>query len=160
MMGAGRGLKSDFGRSSHLLLTRLQHRKVDRVESIAEFVSSAFDDYCTSEARACNERLDDLSHELSRTGDAATGEKLNKKIHIAEQYLHLAQSRSFVPEAVTEPGFRIVTERGDLILNAIENLNTTFRDRDPNYSNRGRATPLRKMPGWFILYGLGLWIVS
>jgi hypothetical protein len=106
MMGAGRGLKSDFGRSSNLLLIRLQYRKVDRVEGIAEFVSCAFDEYCASEARACDERLDDLSHELSRSADTATGEELTKKIHIAEQYLHLAQSRTFVPEAVTQQGFR------------------------------------------------------
>lgn len=115
-MSSGRGLKPVLGRSAQLLLTRVQHRRPDRWDTLGELVSDAANHYRMHAALVCEERLDSYDVRLKQTHDQATGEMLQDKMLVAETCLGVLHQGTVRPAATTSAGF------GSIVRDVIEKL--------------------------------------
>jgi hypothetical protein len=104
-MGDGRGLKPGLGRAVYGLMEQFSRRKPTDWPAVEELVRETIYHHRLTAAYACEERLDDLTQYAKFAVSQPRLESINNKLIVAEEYLHVVQDASFVPEPATLTGF-------------------------------------------------------
>jgi len=98
-----RGLKFHFGRSVQRLMWEISVRHPATGHALCKLVEDAYDHYKSNVRYIYEERWDSVAH--PQPGVKAGEHDANRQF-IVERYFKALRNPSFVPEAITTPGFR------------------------------------------------------
>lgn len=109
-MSSGRGLKPALGYATQLLMTRIQHRRPDRVDTLYELVADAVENYRVRAVFIYEERIDGYQQKRSKADSEASAHSFEDRQLVAETYYEVLRQSTFRAPATTPSGFQSVVQ--------------------------------------------------